>query len=263
MESRSALNLVIRISRLAGVAPITNSPSGLRVSRPLMFYSYLLVTAINCVVLSGFALDLLTEPARSLRVRTPTSRVIWVGNLSIIILIASVAVYTSPTRMSSVIHCLKEIEKIKAFLGAKNKFNSGEKFKFLAVITTCVGLWILIFFDLCGYALEALHRGTEGIELMTCKAKAKWKLSSASHITALGMDKTKRLVCSMMRHATTADPMIVELDLFTKQLILDRPTCSPLGLCTLSRPLTVTIIGAVTTYLVIIFQFRSNESGYK
>ncbi|XP_050353641.1 gustatory receptor for sugar taste 43a-like [Nymphalis io] len=77
------------------------------------------------------------------------------------------------------------------------------------------------------------------------------------------MDKTQVLVLYLLRCVSSTDPLFVDVDIFCKQLHLDRPSYTPLGMCTISRPLIVTIIGAVMTYLVIIFQLRSYESDSK
>lgn len=42
-----ALHFVLRVSRLAGVAPISLSPTGFSISRPVAYYSYFLITAIS------------------------------------------------------------------------------------------------------------------------------------------------------------------------------------------------------------------------
>ncbi|XP_046964228.1 uncharacterized protein LOC124533108 [Vanessa cardui] len=332
-----ALAFVLRISRFVGVAPVTFTPN-----------------AIRGVILSGFALDLLTEPKRSLRVRTPTSRMIWVANLSI----------------------------IKIFIIGENNIETSEKFKIVIITLTLFGLGSLVFFDIFGYVSEALAYGREGknnysrfrneftishhyalkesptvpnkvinyvVDSLSVKEKlddnkyfrsdnkSVRDLSNAytgicdilrriddSHgfvllliliaffmqliitpyylITTLceynlflhtsmnqihyivlqicwciyhiismlmvvepcyqtqkEMDRTQVLVLHLMRYISPTDPMFVDVDIFCKQLYLDRPYYAPLGMCTISRPLTVTIIGAVTTYLVIIFQLRSYE----
>ncbi|XP_045454229.1 gustatory receptor for sugar taste 43a-like [Melitaea cinxia] len=74
------------------------------------------------------------------------------------------------------------------------------------------------------------------------------------------MDKIQVLVFYLMRFVAPMDPMLVDLNIFYKQLHENRPQYTPFGMCILSRHLTVTIIGAVTTYLVIIFQFRAYEN---
>lgn len=51
---------------------------------------------------------------------------------------------------------------MKIYIGVKYDSDPGEKYKILIVVLTCVGLWILICFDLCGYALEAVAHGREG-----------------------------------------------------------------------------------------------------
>nr|XP_026488860.1 gustatory receptor for sugar taste 43a-like [Vanessa tameamea] len=419
------------MSRFVGVAPVILTQNGIRLSRPLTFYSYFVVTAISGVILSGFALDLLTEPKRSLRVRTPTSRMIWVANLSIVILITSVAAYRAPARFLCIINCLKQIQKIKIFINGENNRDLFEKLKTVMVISTLVGLGFLVFFDIYGYVTEALTHGREVrtlflysflyyeyfivllvelqfiliaqkllsalrlvndalqqlmvsfktqrnnnynrfrneftsydnyglkesstvpnkvinyvVDSLTVKEKIDDKkyfrsdnrtvrdLSNAytgicdilrriddSHgfllllilisffmqliitpyylITTLytsmnqinyillqiswcmyhiismlmvvepcyqtqkEMDRTQMLVLYLLRYISSTDPMFVDVDIFCKQLYLDRPSYTPLGMCTISRPLTVTIIGAVMTYLVIIFQLRSYESNSK
>ncbi|XP_047538582.1 uncharacterized protein LOC125072114 [Vanessa atalanta] len=308
------------------------------------------------VILSGFALDLLTEPKRSLRVRTPTSRMIWVANLSIVILITGVAAYRAPSLRTLFLYSflyyeyfivlLVELQFIliaQKLLSALRLVNDALQQLMVSFKTQGNNYYNRFRNEFTTYDNYALKESSTVpnkvinyvVDSLTVKEKLDDKkyfrkdtrtvrdLSNAytgicdilrrideSHgfllllilisffmqliitpyylITTLfqiswcmyhiismlmvvepcyqtqkEMDRTQVLVSYLMRYISSTDPMFVDVDIFCKQLYLDRPSYTPLGMCTISRPLTVTIIGAVMTYLVIIIQLRSYESNSK
>nr|QRF71016.1 gustatory receptor [Semiothisa cinerearia] len=83
------------------------------------------------------------------------------------------------------------------------------------------------------------------------------------HYTIAEGRRTQSLVCRLMtsvseRPALGSLPSRVEL--FSRQLLLQSVCYSPLGMCTLDRPLVASVIGAVTTYLVILIQFQRYDT---
>ncbi|XP_052751838.1 uncharacterized protein LOC113509288 [Galleria mellonella] len=78
------------------------------------------------------------------------------------------------------------------------------------------------------------------------------------HWTLEELNRTHVLV-SILTDSVSADELLSkELNEFFKHLALNKITFSPLGICTLARPLCATIMGILTTYLVIIFQFQTS-----
>ncbi|XP_026333111.1 uncharacterized protein LOC113240106 [Hyposmocoma kahamanoa] len=72
------------------------------------------------------------------------------------------------------------------------------------------------------------------------------------------MENTKILLSQLTRRVTRpGEPLFHELDLFHKQIVLNAASFTPMGICSLKRSIITTIFGGVTTYLVIILQFRA------
>ncbi|XP_045503226.1 gustatory receptor for sugar taste 43a-like [Colias croceus] len=80
------------------------------------------------------------------------------------------------------------------------------------------------------------------------------------HYTITEGKRTEELVCRLMRATPSTGTLPSRLDLFARQLMLQSVCYSPMGLCTLGRPLVASVFGAVTTYLVILIQFQRYDS---
>ncbi|XP_073948597.1 uncharacterized protein isoform X2 [Choristoneura fumiferana] len=77
------------------------------------------------------------------------------------------------------------------------------------------------------------------------------------HWTQEERDHTGHLLSQLTVYlAPKCERISKELDQFAKQVTLDNAQFRPLGIHTLARPLVATILGGVTTYLVIIMQFQ-------
>ncbi|CAF4886732.1 unnamed protein product [Pieris macdunnoughi] len=82
------------------------------------------------------------------------------------------------------------------------------------------------------------------------------------HYTITEGRRTAELVCRLLRAASSGRGSMLggRLDLFSRQLSLQSVCYSPMGFCTLGRPLVASIFGAVTTYLVILIQFQRYDA---
>ncbi|XP_061722629.1 gustatory receptor for sugar taste 43a-like isoform X2 [Cydia pomonella] len=80
------------------------------------------------------------------------------------------------------------------------------------------------------------------------------------HYTITEGKRTEQLVCQLMTYAPSGGALPSRLELFSRQLLLRSVNYSPLGMATLDRPLVASVIGAVTTYLVILIQFQRYDS---
>ncbi|XP_068623418.1 gustatory receptor for sugar taste 43a-like [Battus philenor] len=80
------------------------------------------------------------------------------------------------------------------------------------------------------------------------------------HYTITEGKRTEELVCRLMRSAPSNGSLPSRLEVFSRQLMLQSVTYSPMGMCTLDRPLVASVLGAVTTYLVILIQFQRYDS---
>ncbi|KAM3959531.1 gustatory receptor 9 [Aphomia sociella] len=76
------------------------------------------------------------------------------------------------------------------------------------------------------------------------------------HYTISEGKRTQSLVCRLMTLAPTSGVFSTRLEAFCRQLMLQTVSYMPMGMCTLARPLVASILGAVTTYLVILIQFQ-------
>ncbi|CAG9791678.1 unnamed protein product [Diatraea saccharalis] len=77
-----------------------------------------------------------------------------------------------------------------------------------------------------------------------------------SHYTIVEGMRTESLVCRLMTYASGSGALPAHLELFSRQLVLRSAGYAPMGMCVLDRPLVASILGAVTTYLVIVIQFQ-------
>ncbi|XP_026333113.1 putative gustatory receptor 28b [Hyposmocoma kahamanoa] len=79
-----------------------------------------------------------------------------------------------------------------------------------------------------------------------------------AHRSTEEMEATQALLGQLTRRVTNpSEPLFHELDLFYKQIVLNPVSFTPMGICSLTRPIITTIFGAVTTYIVIILQFKA------
>ncbi|KAJ0172932.1 hypothetical protein K1T71_011108 [Dendrolimus kikuchii] len=80
------------------------------------------------------------------------------------------------------------------------------------------------------------------------------------HYTIAEGKRAERLVCKLMTSVPSTGVLPSRLKLFSRQLMLRSAVYTPLGMCTLDRPLVASVIGAVTTYLVILIQFQKYDN---
>ncbi|XP_047999585.1 gustatory receptor for sugar taste 43a-like [Leguminivora glycinivorella] len=77
------------------------------------------------------------------------------------------------------------------------------------------------------------------------------------HWTQEQRERTQILLSHLIVHlAPKSEKLSRELDQFAKQILLSNAKYMPLGVYALARPLMATMLGGVTTYLVIIIQFQ-------
>nr|AGK90011.1 gustatory receptor 4 [Helicoverpa armigera] len=80
------------------------------------------------------------------------------------------------------------------------------------------------------------------------------------HYTIAEGKRTEGLVCRLMTSAPSTGVLPSRLEIFSRQLMLQSVSYAPMGMCTLHRPLIASVIGAVTTYLVILIQFQRYDN---
>nr|ALS03872.1 odorant receptor 1 [Ectropis obliqua] len=75
------------------------------------------------------------------------------------------------------------------------------------------------------------------------------------HLTQIEIETTCELVSHLMRCTDSVhDPLAMELEIFFRHLFLNQASYSAMHVTSISRSLVATILGSVTTYLVIIIQ---------
>ncbi|KAL0867537.1 hypothetical protein ABMA27_008314 [Loxostege sticticalis] len=80
-----------------------------------------------------------------------------------------------------------------------------------------------------------------------------------SHHTRVEMDRTNLLVSQLILQNN--DYMVSEeLERFYRYIVLNKTSYTPMGICTLNRPLLASILSSVVTYLVISVQFQILEA---
>ncbi|CAG9559316.1 unnamed protein product [Danaus chrysippus] len=80
------------------------------------------------------------------------------------------------------------------------------------------------------------------------------------HYTITESRRTEVLVCRLMTSTPSTGMLPSRLELFSRQLMLQSISYTPMGMCTLDRPLVASVLGAVTTYLVILIQFQRYDT---
>lgn len=70
------------------------------------------MNVLDVAVIAGFAIDLQTDPSRSLRTSTPTSCLVWVSNFTIVIMVASAGVYQGSETFATNIKTLKQMIEV-------------------------------------------------------------------------------------------------------------------------------------------------------
>ncbi|CAG4934206.1 unnamed protein product [Colias eurytheme] len=354
------LLLVLRMSRAAGVAPISFGPHGLNASKPMYIYSLIFIFVMNVIILTGFLLDI-SEPHKSLRANTLTEAVCWVSNLCVVTALALVGCVGAPKRCACFIDVLNGIHKIRNHFGYVQEKSAERSFYLIVFWLFVICLGILSLTDIAFYIYNALQVNKEHKQnnkdrsvivdnFMSPRAKPlncmiplhvecesdifrveasrtirvlifayesicellrKLEQSHGTillvllqsfflhsiitpynlitiyaetgsiwfaaiqvgwfslhacnvvlivepcHRMQLEMDTTRELVSRLVRRADAA--LAGGLRVFYRVLALNRPAVAPLGLCVLGRPLVVSMLGAVTTYLVIILQFKASD----
>ncbi|CAH0595487.1 unnamed protein product [Chrysodeixis includens] len=80
------------------------------------------------------------------------------------------------------------------------------------------------------------------------------------HLTIAEGKRTEGIISRLMTSAPSSGVLPARLEIFSRQLMLQSVSYTPLGMCTLHRPLIASVLGAVTTYLVILIQFQRYDS---
>ncbi|CAF4886380.1 unnamed protein product [Pieris macdunnoughi] len=108
------LNLVLKLSRVFGMAPLTFVPEGIKFSLVYYICSIAFITALETTILVGFVMEV-TYPKQSRR--AATTHIIWLAYQSVLSAVTLVGCFTAPKRCRCILDALTRIEKIRNFLG--------------------------------------------------------------------------------------------------------------------------------------------------
>ncbi|KAI5635659.1 7tm chemosensory receptor domain-containing protein [Phthorimaea operculella] len=111
-----ALALILRVSRLLGMAPMkmTHESGRWRVttSAAACFYSFFVIIGLHTLSLLGLAYDFSLEEKDAVRVRSTTSAIVWCIELTMILSITTFGLFEAPARVKEIIECLNVIQKV-------------------------------------------------------------------------------------------------------------------------------------------------------
>ncbi|XP_041972188.1 gustatory receptor for sugar taste 43a-like [Aricia agestis] len=262
----SALGMVFRMSRVFGVAPVTFSRTNVHLSRRLMMCSSLFFTIIIKVLIlyTGFYYESFCFTLfeyQFIAVATEVRSVLkMITNGLEELLKTDSGTQKYSEKREIIIHDLA-----KAY---------GDTCDLIRDVNDGFGLQLLLI--LMSYFLELIvtpyylmtsltNRDRDASHIVLQVFWALYHLTDMyyiiepAYLTQLEIEKIEYLISRHVRQVKPHEALYVELKMFRRQLAFTRPTYSPMGVCTLSRQFCLSMLGCVTTYLVIILQFRANE----
>ncbi|CAG4933649.1 unnamed protein product [Colias eurytheme] len=88
-------------------------------------------------------------------------------------------------------------------------------------------------------------------------------ITEPCHFMQLEVYRTRVIVSKLLhRSCFFSDSLYEDLRVFSQVLLINKFNYAPIGMCVLERPLITKILGAVTTYLVILVQFRAGNKDW-
>nr|WCC57928.1 gustatory receptor 4 [Papilio polytes] len=170
---RGPLALVLQISRIHGVAPLRleprnneyyaqNSSFMTHYSRFILIIlskkASFLIKITDILTLIGLVLDLFdVRTKKAIRVNTISSLVVWLIDVTSILIITGLGVFQGPYRMTRIMEHLKNIDKVKLKL---KKIKAPRKQKLsVTIIFIMIGMYILMAGDIGYYVMDAMTHG--------------------------------------------------------------------------------------------------------
>nr|WCC57868.1 gustatory receptor 4 [Papilio memnon] len=161
---RGPLALVLKISRIHGVAPLRLEPRSngyfAQKSSFMTHYSRFLLIILITDILTfiGLVLDLFdVRTKKAIRVNTIPSLVVWLIDVTSILIITGLGVCQGPYRMTRIMEHLKNIDKVNLKL-KKFKVPREQKLS-VSIIFIIIGLYSLMAADFGYYVMDTLTRG--------------------------------------------------------------------------------------------------------
>ncbi|CAH0595486.1 unnamed protein product [Chrysodeixis includens] len=146
-----ALGLVLRMSQLAGVAPLgfqkVREGWRVHVSYAASLYGRVLGSLLCVMSIAAIAVDICYQPEKSFRTRTDSSRVVWVADVGVVGLVVGTATFTGLNRMRSFTSYVLHLQKINLKLNHYYPKQSHERSQMLIVISSMILTVFTIFLD--------------------------------------------------------------------------------------------------------------------
>ncbi|XP_075984925.1 gustatory receptor for sugar taste 43a-like [Anticarsia gemmatalis] len=287
-----ALWFVLLVSSICGLSPLSfqKVPDGwkIKASRAANVYGIILIVVFSVGGTISFARSVMI---RTFHTKTTSDRVVGVATLLLILPVSLVAAFTGMERMNQLIHCLSQLEESLHAIKYSYDFLSPDTIIYLpknspvmiqrlillycslcdvvrivakshGVLLVQMLLVFLMYLVIAPYHLITRLFNTSTSELYSALLQFAWVVFHFSnlvvtvepcHRTHEEMENTKNLVSKLIRLTPSGEhELTFKLQQFYRHLILNDVTYSPLRMFTLSRGLIMTILGSITTYLVVL-----------
>ncbi|XP_026740829.1 gustatory receptor for sugar taste 43a-like [Trichoplusia ni] len=146
-----ALGLVLRMSQIAGVAPLgfqkVREGWRVHVSTAASLYGRVLGFILCAMSVTAITVDICYQPENSFRTRMNSSRVVWVADVGVVGLVVGTATFTGLNRMRSFTSYLLHLQKINLKLNYYYPKQSHERSRMLIVIASMTLTVFTIFLD--------------------------------------------------------------------------------------------------------------------
>ncbi|XP_061722790.1 putative gustatory receptor 28b [Cydia pomonella] len=163
MYAEGTLALILRLCICAGVGPLRASRArdGWRfhVSTPLAVLQVVACTVINFIMLIGVILDFHQPPGKRIRTgETVLQAFIWVSDVVLVMVIASLVIYRGPAQMKSLQRVLNQLQQIQFDLSINGPPTKTEKIKSLAMVIMLMWMMSVMMTDFVLHTMRSRSR---------------------------------------------------------------------------------------------------------
>ncbi|XP_059054013.1 gustatory receptor for sugar taste 43a-like [Achroia grisella] len=156
--------LVLRVSSIFGLAPLRFEPCGsgfsVSISNAMCIYSYILVTVLVVLTISGLVAEINVGLELAVRMSSTTSQVVSMCDILIVVLTAGAGVYGAPKRMRSMLKFMNSIASVDTSIGGKYTQATERKVR-AVLLAILIYFFVLLIDDLCFYVVYAKKVGRQ------------------------------------------------------------------------------------------------------
>nr|AXF48821.1 gustatory receptor GR8.1 [Lobesia botrana] len=147
---------LLRASSRAGVCPLrfTRVQNGwlMAVSSPLAAIQRVFMTVLNLVMLAAFIMDFCQDPEDRIRVGETTLKAfVWISDMALMMVIASIAVYMGPSRMESLIQVQNQLQQVSIELKMQEPSAKSERFRNIVIFGIIIWAIMILSADFCSF----------------------------------------------------------------------------------------------------------------